>query len=156
MTSGKFWLCLALGMVVALAAACDGGKPDAGAGATSAPAATAPADLAALLARADPRKGKIVFLQCRACHSLVAENEPGKIGPSLYGIIGRPAGTSPGFNYSEALAKSAIRWTPENLDKWLERPSTFLPDNRMIFIGVPDPRDRANVIAYIRQQTSGN
>ena len=142
--------CLALGMAVAFISACDGGKSAASVG--TAP----PADLAALLAQADVQKGKIVFLQCRACHSLVAENEPGKIGPSLYGIIGRPAGTSPGFAYSEALGKSGISWTPENIGKWLERPSAFLPGNRMIFIGLPDPRDRANVIAYIRQQTSGN
>ena len=143
-------------MAIVFAGACGGGKPAASVGAMSATTTTAPADLAALLAQADVQKGKIVFLQCRACHSLVAENEPGKIGPSLYGIIGRSAGASPGFAYSEALAKSGISWTPENLGRWLERPSAFLPDNRMIFIGLADPRDRANVIAYVRQQTSGD
>jgi cytochrome c len=139
----------ALALALACTSAC-GGKPPA-APATVAPAA-APADLNAMLASADTKKGKILFLQCRACHSVTAENEPGKIGPTLYGVLGRPAGTVPGFIYSDAVAKSGLTWTPENIARWIERPSDFLPGNKMVFIGILDPQDRANVIAYIRDQ----
>jgi cytochrome c len=136
-----------LTLALACASAC-GGKPPAAA--AEVPAAP-PADLATMLASADPKKGKILFLQCRACHSLAEENEPGKIGPTLYGVIGRPAGTVPGFAYSDALAKSGITWTPEKLSRWIERPSDFVPGNKMLFIGIPDPQDRANLIAYLKR-----
>jgi len=141
------WLPLAALMV--FASACSGGE-----NAAPATPAAAPADIGARLAQADTRKGKILFLQCRACHSLAEENEAGKLGPSLYGVIGRAAGTAPGFTYSDAIAKSGISWTPENLDRWIARPAEFLPGNKMVFIGIPDPQDRAHVIAYIREQSA--
>jgi cytochrome c len=106
------------------------------------------------MAEADLTKGKVLFLQCRACHSLVPEIEPGKIGPTLYGVLGRTAGTAPGFVYSEAVAQSGIVWTPEQIDHWLERPSDFLPGNKMVFVGIGDPQDRANIIAYIQQESA--
>jgi cytochrome c len=112
------------------------------------------AELAARMAAADLTKGKVLFLQCRACHSLVPETEPGKIGPTLYGILGRAAGTAPGFVYSEAVAQSGIVWTPEQIDHWLERPSDFLPGNKMVFVGIRDPQDRANIIAFIQQEST--
>jgi cytochrome c len=142
------WLPLAA--LMAFASACSGGENTAPA--TS--AAAAPADIGARLAQADTRKGKILFLQCRACHSLAAENEAGKLGPPLYGVIGRAAGAAPGFAYSDAITKAGISWTPENLDRWIMRPAEFLPGNKMVFIGIPDPQDRAHVIAYIREQSA--
>lgn len=141
-----------LALVLAGTAAC-GGKPPTTA-ASGEPGSAKPADLNASLAVADTRRGKILFLQCRACHSLAPENEPGKIGPTLFGVIGRAAGAAPGFIYSDSLAKSGLTWTPENIDRWIERPSEFLPGNKMIFIGIPDPQDRADVVAYIREQGS--
>ena len=119
-----------------------------------APTIQATGDLATLMASADTARGKILFLQCRACHSLVPEAEAGKIGPTLYGVIGRAAGTAPGFLYSDAVAKSGITWTPEQIDKWLQRPSEFLPGNKMVFIGIQSPEDRANIIAYIQQEST--
>lgn len=150
-------------MLLALAAC--GGKPPAGpaaeggeAAAPAAPPADVPVqaggDLDAAIAAADPAKGKVLFLQCRACHSLVPETDSGKIGPTLYGVIGRPAGAVPGFAYSEAVAKSGLTWTAEQIDKWLARPSDFLPGNKMVFVGIQDPQDRANIIAYIQQETA--
>jgi cytochrome c len=118
------------------------------------PAAPATGDLAARIANADLAKGKILFLQCRACHSLVPEAEPGKIGPTLYGVLGRAAGAVPGFVYSEALAKSGITWSAEEIDKWLARPSDYLPGNKMIFIGIDNPQDRANIIAFIQEESA--
>lgn len=131
----------------------DAGQPAATAAEPSA-APAADGDMAARLAAADVEKGKVLFLQCRACHSLVPENEPGKIGPTLYGVIGRPAGSAPGYDYSQAVKDSGITWTPELIDKWLARPSDFLPGNKMVFVGVQDPQDRANIIAFIQQESS--
>jgi cytochrome c len=151
-------------MVLALAA-CGGKAPQAPAQATGEPAQPPAAvaargqlapnpDLAAAIAAADLVKGKVLFLQCRACHSLVPEAESGKIGPTLYAIVGRPAGTAPGFEYSEALARSGITWTVEEIDKWLQRPSDYLPGNKMVFVGIQNPQDRANIIAFIEQESA--
>lgn len=125
--------------------------------ANPAPDAGAPParNLDAMLADADLPRGQTLFLQCRACHSLQA-GEPHKVGPNLHGMFGRKAGTAPGFNYSPALADSGVIWTPETLDAWLERPSEFLPGNRMVFIGVQQPADRANLIAYLQQATAND
>ncbi len=119
---------------------------------TAAPAAAG--DLAAMIAAADVAKGKTLFLQCRACHSLAPESEPGKIGPTLYGVIGRPAGSVAGFAYSDAVAQSGKTWTVDQIDHWLEKPSEFLPGNKMVFIGLKNPQDRANVLAYIQQESA--
>jgi len=129
------------------------GEP-AASSATAAPAAATSQDLDALLATADLARGKVLFLQCRACHSVEAGG-PNKVGPNLHGVFGRKAGLAPGYAYSEALAKSAIVWTPGTLDDWLARPSDFLPGNRMVFVGISDPEDRADLIAYLRQETGG-
>ncbi len=111
-------------------------------------------ELPALLAAADVNKGKVLYLQCRACHSLVPETESGKIGPTLYGVIGRAAGSMAGFAYSEAVMKSGITWTAEQIDSWLTRPSEFLPGNKMVFVGIQNPQDRANIIAFIQAESA--
>lgn len=122
----------------------------------AAPAATATenAELAAAIARADLARGKILFLQCRACHSLLPDSEPGKIGPTLHAVIGRAAGTAADFAYSDVVAKSGITWTVEQIDHWLQRPSEFLPGNKMVFVGMQNPQDRADVIAFIQQESA--
>lgn len=132
------------------AAAVEGGSQAAPAAAS--PAEPAAGDLEALLASADPNRGRVLFLQCRACHSL-GEGEPHKVGPNLHGMFGRKAGLAPGFGYSEALLESDIVWSAASVDRWLARPSDFLPGNNMVFIGVKAPEDRAHLIAYLRQET---
>lgn len=124
--------------------------------AAAAPAETAaPAGgVAALMAAADLKKGKSTFMQCMACHSLKPESEPGKMGPTLHGVIGRAAGSVPGFKYSDAVANSGKTWTVEEIDHWLEKPSQYLPGNKMVFMGLKNPQDRANVLAYIQQETA--
>jgi len=92
--------------------------------------------------------GKLVFLQCQACHAV----QPGAaalVGPDLYGVYGRKAGTLAGYTYSAALKASGITWTDANLDRWLTDPSALVPGTKMAFVGIPTPALRADVIAYL-------
>ena len=91
--------------------------------------------------------GKTVFAQCRACHSTDAGVN--KIGPSLNGIIGKNSGAVPGFVYSNANATIGLVWTKENLFQFLENPQRVIPRTRMIFGGLRDAQDRADIIAYL-------
>jgi cytochrome c len=100
----------------------------------------------------DAEKGKVQFLQCRACHTLEADGS-NKVGPNLWGVVGRKAGLVPGFNYSDAMKNSAVIWTDATLDQWLARPAEFMPGNTMIFVGIRRPEDRADIIAYLRRET---
>ena len=107
---------------------------------------------AASAAEGDPAAGKRVFNQCQACHTVVKGKNG--LGPSLNGVIGRKVGTADGFkNYSPSMQKSDVVWSEENLDKYLADPKGFIPGNRMIFVGLKKPEDRANVIAFIKQQS---
>ena len=141
--------------------ACGGEQPTATpaeAGSTSeTAAASAPAveeeDLATLLAAANPDRGRRLYIQCRACHTLVAEGNQ-LLGPNLLGFLDRPAGTQPGYEYSEALLTSEIAWTAETLDDWMRSPSEVIPGNKMIFAGIRRARDRADLIAYLQQATA--
>lgn len=140
---------LSLGLFLSACADGGGETPSTGAAAV---ADAAPVDLQALLASADPEKGKVLFLQCRACHSLEAGGA-NKVGPNLHSVFGRKAGLAPGFAYSDAVVQSDIIWSPETLNDWLARPSDFLPGNRMVFVGIRKPEDRANLIAYLQRET---
>lgn len=133
------------------------GKGDAGTqaylidtGAASAPADAAAAgpDFATLLASADPAKGEKVFSKCKACHSLEAGKN--KVGPSLYGVVGRGVDTEPGYAYSGKIEAVAKVWTPENLNKFLENPKKFAPGTKMGFAGLKKAKDRINLIAYLQ------
>ncbi len=106
-----------------------------------------PADVAFADLTGDAAAGETVFAQCRTCH-LIDEGRNG-VGPSLYGVIGRTAGTIEGFRYSDANANSGVTWTPEVMYEYLEAPREFMPGTRMAFPGLRDPQDRADVIAYL-------
>jgi cytochrome c len=108
-----------------------------------------------LLASADPKRGERLYLQCRACHSVV-KGGINKVGPNLYGIFGSQAGQVEGFNYSDAVKGSGLVWSAETLDHWLEKPAECLPGNRMVFVGIRKPEDRASLIAYLQQVTGAN
>lgn len=95
--------------------------------------------------------GRAVFAQCRTCH--VTDPGVNRIGPSLAGIIGRAAGTVPGFAYSPANSGSGITWTKEKLFQYLENPQRVVPGTKMIFPGIPDAQRRADVIAYLEAPT---
>jgi cytochrome c len=97
----------------------------------------------------DPVKGKAVFTQCQTCH--VKQVGVNKVGPSLAGVIGRPAGTVPGFRYSEANKGSGITWTEQELYVYLENPKAKIPGTIMAFVGLKDSQKRADVIAYLKE-----
>ncbi len=96
----------------------------------------------------DASAGRSLFVQrCAACHSLVAGQN--RVGPSLAGVVGRRAGTAPGFRYSPALARSATVWNRKALDGFLTNSSAAVPGNRMPFAGLPNPADRASLVAFL-------
>jgi cytochrome c len=103
--------------------------------------------LSPLAHAADAEAGKKVFTKCMSCHSPVAGKN--MVGPSLWGVVGRPSGSEAGYKYSEAVTNLKVTWTPENLDKWLTKPQEMAKGTKMSFAGLADPTDRANVIAYL-------
>lgn len=97
----------------------------------------------------DAKQGARAFQTCAACHSL----EPGRnlTGPSLANVLGRKAGTVPGFQrYSDALKRSGTVWNEQNLDAWLKEPEKFIPGNDMAFPGIKDDKARRDLIAYLK------
>jgi cytochrome c len=104
-------------------------------------------DVATLLASADAAAGEAVFKKCTSCHKLDGTDG---VGPHLNGVVGKAKGSTAGFDYSEAmLAVASESWTPENLFGFLENPKQYLPGTKMAFNGLPEPEDRANLIAYL-------
>jgi cytochrome c len=109
------------------------------------------AELATLLASADPAKGAEVAKKCAICHSF-DKGGPNMIGPNLYGVLGRKIASHEGYEYSDALkAKSNEDWTYENINHMIENPNAFAPGTKMaLFPGLPDAKQRAEVIAFLR------
>lgn len=101
----------------------------------------------------DVEAGKAVFKKCAACHQ-VGPNAKNALGPALTCVHGKQAGTHEGYTgYSDALKKSGITWTDENLLAWFEADDKVVPGNKMIFpAGVKDPTDRANLLAYLKSE----
>jgi cytochrome c len=98
----------------------------------------------------DAGAGAKDFVICKACHQ-VGPGAKVAIGPVLNGVVGRKAGTYPGFEYSPANKDSGIVWTPEELDKYLTDPQGVVPGTKMIFPGLKDEKKRKDVIAYLEQ-----
>ncbi|HTK80316.1 MAG TPA: cytochrome c family protein [Rhizomicrobium sp.] len=97
---------------------------------------------------ADVSNGKAMFSRCAACHNAV-KGGPNMIGPNLHGVVGRKAGTKSGFSYSLAMKNSGITWTNQKLDAYIAHPAQVVPANRMAFAGISDPKQRADLIAYL-------
>ena len=122
----------------------------AGLGVTMAPRAEGDADDRTLSSAGDAVKGKRVFMRCQACHTLAADQH--RMGPSIANLFGRKAGAAAGFSrYSSALKEADFVWTEAALDEWLASPRAFLPGNKMPFAGLPDPQDRKDLLAYLRE-----
>jgi cytochrome c len=124
------------------------GSSEASATPSAAAAANATPAALALASQAGPSASPPAFLQCRSCHS----TEPGRngIGPSLFGVYGRKAGSLPGFNYSAALMQSGITWNDDTLDKWLAGPMKMVPGAHMV-VSVRDEDQRKQIIEYLEK-----
>jgi len=108
--------------------------------------------LAMLLQDASAESGARQFRKCSACHGVEAGG-PHKIGPNLHDVVGAPVGGKDGFSYSSALASHGGEWTYDLLDAWLAKPGDAIPGNKMAFAGISDPEDRADLIAYLRDNS---
>ena len=101
---------------------------------------------------ADAEMGKRQFIFCQACHT-TEEGGGNKVGPNLAGIFGRSAAQAEGFVYSSALTDSGLVWDAATLDKWIENPMALVPGTTMVFAGIMDAQQRANLIAYLQEAT---
>jgi cytochrome c len=97
----------------------------------------------------DVKRGEKVFENCRACHA--ADGQANEVGPALRGVVGRKAGERDDFRYSPALKRSGIVWNAKTLDAFIADPQQAVPGNRMPFSGLPDAKERADLIAYLTQ-----
>ena len=99
-------------------------------------------------AAGDPASGKTLFARCAICHKVTSGGGNG-LGPNLFGVGGRKAGTVSGFAYSDAMKKSGITWTEEKLEAYITSPKTFVAGNRMTFAGLSNKTQADDVAAYL-------
>jgi cytochrome c len=86
-------------------------------------------------------------MQCGICHAVAAGEN--RIGPTLFGVVGRAAGSVPGFNYTADHKKLGITWDAATLDKYLVNPRAMVPDTSMVYGGLKDDAERADLVAYL-------
>ncbi|HEY1749919.1 MAG TPA: cytochrome c family protein [Caulobacteraceae bacterium] len=118
--------------------------------------ADVPPDWGTVLPAADVAAGQGITSKCASCHQFDPAGT-NAIGPGLYGVVGRPPGTHPAYAYDEAMqdfAKTHKAWTYDLLYKFLKAPGQFMPGTKMTFVGLPEAKDRINVIAYLRSNGS--
>ena len=95
----------------------------------------------------DAAAGKTVFAQCTACHSIDGKNGA---GPSLKGVLGRTAGSEAGFHFSRAMMSAGIQWNADSLAAFIADPQKAVPGNVMPFSGIPDAKQRNDLIAFLQ------
>jgi len=118
---------------------------------TGAPAEAA-VPLGVLLASASAENGAKAVKKCQSCHNFGA-GEPNKTGPLLYDVVDRAIGSHEGFVYSAGMEEHKAKgdiWSYENLDHFITSPKTFTPGTKMTFAGVKDPKERADILAYLQ------
>jgi cytochrome c2 len=95
-------------------------------------------------------RGRGLTRECIICHTM-DEGGPARLGPNLFGIVGAPHAQMKNYPYSKSLADMKDKiWTVEALDKWLQSPTAYAPETKMAFPGFIDPKDRADIIAYLK------
>jgi len=100
--------------------------------------------------KGDAVAGKAAFAPCTTCHVLAQGQN--RIGPSLYGVVGRTSGSVPGYTYSAAHKNSHIVWTEPVLYQYLLAPQAYVPGTKMAYSGLKDAQKRADVIAYLKSK----
>jgi cytochrome c len=105
-----------------------------------------------LFASATVEKGEAAAKKCAACHTF-GKGEPNRVGPNLYGVVGRPKASVPGFNYSAAMKAKGGNWTAEELNTYLTNPKAMVPGTTMSFAGVPRGSERADIITYLNAKS---
>lgn len=95
----------------------------------------------------NPKNGEAIYARCLACHALAYD----RTGPKHCGLFGRRAGSVPGFAYSDAMKRSKIVWNEKTLDRFLANPLADVPGTAMGYAGVTDSKERADLIAYLKQ-----
>jgi cytochrome c len=100
---------------------------------------------------ADAVRGEQLYSRCIACHALATD----RVGPRHCGLLGRRAGSVPGFFYTDEMKKSRLVWDEKTLDRFLAKPLAVVPGTSMTYDGVPEAKDRADLIAYLRKAGSG-
>jgi cytochrome c len=101
------------------------------------------------LADADAEQGAAIFRICLVCH-VAKKGAPSRVGPNLWGIVGRPKASYPGFAYSESLRAKGGTWTYEELAEFIHEPRRFVPGTRMAFRGIDENTRLAQLIAHLR------
>jgi cytochrome c len=127
-----------------------GGFPLPSGEATAAKPAAAPAEvpLPTLLAKADLKKGEADVKVCQSCHSL-EKGGVAKVGPPLWGVVGRPKGSIAGFGYSDGMKAMGGNWTYDDLNKFITKPMNYVSGTKMTYPGEQDPAKRADIIDYL-------
>ena len=126
--------------------------PEQAASGAPSPAPAAEEPVAQRLASADVTRGENSAKKCAACHTF-GKGEPNRVGPNLYGIIGRPKASEAGFNYSAAMKGQKGNWTFEDLDHYLLNPRTSVPGTNMTFAGIPRGSERADLLVYLNSKS---
>ena len=110
-------------------------------------------DIMALFASATAAEGAKVFKKCAACHS-IAENGANKIGPALWGVLGRTSGSLPDYKYSKAMSAYGKNWSFEEMNGFLIKPKDWIKGTKMSFAGLKNAKERAAVILYMNENTN--
>src|SRR5579863_9126946 len=108
--------------------------------------------LPVLLAKADPKKGEADTKVCQSCHSF-DKGGPAKVGPPLYGVIGRPKGSIAGFAYSDGMKAKGGNWTYEDLNTFITKPSAYVSGTKMTYPGEPEAQKRADIESYLQKDS---
>ena len=109
-------------------------------------------NITALFASTSASDGAKIFKKCAACHS-IAQGGANKIGPALWGVLGRKAGTVPGYKYSKSIVAYGKPWSFEEMDGFLTKPKDWIKGTKMAFVGLKNAKDRAAVILYMNENT---